>query len=64
MSTSFKTISISFDEEGARQIYIVESNVSEAQIRGGDETGVICLMIDEAKADLVTTLLNRELGDG
>lgn len=54
---SFKTVTVKlFDEE---QVYVVESNITEAHIAAGNEEGVVCHMVDATKAELIVTLLNE-----
>ena len=56
----YKKLEIRLSDES--QTYICESRVDERQIRSGDETGIVCHMVDASKADLLVAYLNTQAG--
>lgn len=56
----YKKLEIRLSDES--QTYICESRVDERQIRSGDETGIVCHMVDASKTDLLVAYLNTQAG--
>lgn len=55
----FKTLTFT-TKGGERQVYVTKSTVTEEQLAGGDDRGVVCLCIDESKAEDIAHLLNNQ----
>lgn len=60
-TSQYKALIINLhDAPMERQVYVTEANVTEEQILGGDDTGVVCLLIDESLAELIVARLNGQ----
>ncbi len=55
--TAFKTITMNLSDED--QVYVVESQVTLADIASGNEAGIVCHMVDASKAELIVSMLNE-----
>lgn len=59
---AYKKVTIRFGENEFQedQIYVVEEQVTEAQILKGDDAGVVCLCMMADQADVIVECLNRK----
>lgn len=55
----YKTLSIRVPGPYSEtQVYIAEESVTEEQVLGGEDDGIVCLCLMPDKAELISALLN------